>query len=235
MPTCLHKGCNKEFDLLSNADDSCQFHPGAPIFHEGYKFWSCCKKKRLSFDDFMKEPGCSFGFHDHIPKIEKENSSETNDVSEYSSVGENVSNNQVQLDKLSLSSPSVSINPSDITPKPNIISNTSNTPKTDAPYEIIDDPEDCIIEVGTNCRRKGCTSKFISKEESSSENSPNSICTFHPGQPVFHEGSKGWSCCKRKVLEFDEFLKIKGCKKGKHLFSKPQLKVSFLLYIFKLA
>jgi hypothetical protein len=36
---------------------------------------------------------------------------------------------------------------------------------------------------------------------------------------VFHEGSKGWSCCKRKVLEFDEFLKIEGCTdKKKHLF-----------------
>jgi hypothetical protein len=36
---------------------------------------------------------------------------------------------------------------------------------------------------------------------------------------VFHEGSKGWSCCKRRVLEFDEFLKIEGCAdKKKHLF-----------------
>jgi len=36
---------------------------------------------------------------------------------------------------------------------------------------------------------------------------------------VFHEGSKGWSCCKRRVLEFDEFMKIEGCKtKERHLF-----------------
>lgn len=25
-------------------------------------------------------------------------------------------------------------------------------------------------------------------------------------------------CCKRRVLEFDEFLKIEGCKQGKHCF-----------------
>lgn len=25
-------------------------------------------------------------------------------------------------------------------------------------------------------------------------------------------------CCKRRVLEFDEFLKIEGCKTGRHLF-----------------
>lgn len=30
---------------------------------------------------------------------------------------------------------------------------------------------------------------------------------------------KGWTCCSRKVLEFEEFLKIPGCKKGKHRFT----------------
>lgn len=30
---------------------------------------------------------------------------------------------------------------------------------------------------------------------------------------------KGYLCCKRRVLEFDEFLKIKGCKTGKHVFA----------------
>lgn len=44
-------------------------------------------------------------------------------------------------------------------------------------------------------------------------------CVHHPGQPIFHEGSKGWTCCKRRVLEFDEFMKIEGCKRKKrHLF-----------------
>lgn len=40
----------------------------------------------------------------------------------------------------------------------------------------------------------------------------------HTPQPVFHEGSKGYLCCKRRVLEFDEFLNIAGCKDGRHLF-----------------
>lgn len=30
-------------------------------------------------------------------------------------------------------------------------------------------------------------------------------------------------CCKRRVLEFDEFLKIEGCKKGRHLFVPKKL------------
>ena len=44
-------------------------------------------------------------------------------------------------------------------------------------------------------------------------------CVHHPGHPIFHEGSKGWSCCKKRVLDFDEFMKIEGCTtKQKHMF-----------------
>ena len=31
-------------------------------------------------------------------------------------------------------------------------------------------------------------------------------------------GSKGYSCCARRVLEFDEFLKIPPCRPARHLF-----------------
>ena len=45
------------------------------------------------------------------------------------------------------------------------------------------------------------------------------MCVFHPGAPIFHEGSKGYTCCKRRVLEFDEFMRIEGCTtKDRHLF-----------------
>jgi hypothetical protein len=33
---------------------------------------------------------------------------------------------------------------------------------------------------------------------------------------------QGYLCCKRRVLEFDEFLKIEGCKKGRHVFVPKQ-------------
>src|SRR6267378_3882210 len=29
---------------------------------------------------------------------------------------------------------------------------------------------------------------------------------------------QGYFCCKRRVLEFEEFLKIEGCAEGRHLF-----------------
>jgi hypothetical protein len=52
--------------------------------------------------------------------------------------------------------------------------------------------------------------------------------------PIFHEGSKGYTCCKRRVLEFDEycrlvdeidyrFLKIPGCTISAHRFLSPPI------------
>lgn len=35
---------------------------------------------------------------------------------------------------------------------------------------------------------------------------------------MFAPLSKGYLCCKRRVLEFDEFLKIEGCQTGRHCF-----------------
>jgi hypothetical protein len=46
-------------------------------------------------------------------------------------------------------------------------------------------------------------------------------CVHHTGTPIFHDASKGWSCCSRKVLEFDEFLAIEGCAQGQHVFVDP--------------
>ncbi len=72
----------------------------------------------------------------------------------------------------------------------------------------LNDPENAVIQEGTLCKRPGCKQSYPNTSE----------CIFHNGQPVFHEGSKGWSCCSRKVLEFDEFLKISGCQKGRHRY-----------------
>lgn len=57
-------------------------------------------------------------------------------------------------------------------------------------------------------------------------------------QAIFHEGSKGYLCCKRRVLEFDEFMKIPGCKEGKHLFvgsKKDEVSLFHAIFIFILA
>lgn len=85
------------------------------------------------------------------------------------------------------------------------------------PEESDSDDLDSPIPPNTTCKRRGCnaTSKDLDRTARHDEK-----CMHHPGQPIFHEGTKGWTCCKKRVLEFDEFLNIEGCKiKTKHLFT----------------
>lgn len=39
--------------------------------------------------------------------------------------------------------------------------------------------------------------------------------------PYFHDAYKGWSCCKKKSVDFTEFLNTKGCVVSKHSNQKP--------------
>ncbi|ORZ10570.1 HSP20-like chaperone [Absidia repens] len=154
MGKCTHQGCGKDFDEEININNACQFHSGAPVFHEGLKGWSYCKKRMDDFDEFLQ-----------IPAV-KETLKPSAPATSASSVKNGVETYGQQQQTSSAAPPTVEF--------------TKEAPPT---------------VVGTTCRRRGC----------------GSMCHYHPGAPVFHEGSKGWSCCPRKVLEFDEFLKIKGC------------------------
>uniref|UniRef100_A0A8C9NXS8 Integrin subunit beta 1 binding protein 2 n=1 Tax=Serinus canaria TaxID=9135 RepID=A0A8C9NXS8_SERCA len=50
---CYNKGCGQSFDPEHNAEDSCLYHPGVPIFHDALKGWSCCKKRTTDFSEFL--------------------------------------------------------------------------------------------------------------------------------------------------------------------------------------
>lgn len=63
MLSCQRNGCTKTFDDADNHDAACQFHPGAPVFHEGKKGWSCCKKRVVDFSEFLALPGCTWSKH----------------------------------------------------------------------------------------------------------------------------------------------------------------------------
>jgi len=61
---CVNKGCSKIYAGPQTDAETCKFHPGVPIFHEGLKYWSCCQKKKTTdFDVFMKQEGCQTGSH----------------------------------------------------------------------------------------------------------------------------------------------------------------------------
>jgi len=89
------------------------------------------------------------------------------------------------------------------------------------PTPIVEEEDDVTIpvKVGTTCRRKGCGVTFESDDKNRIGDDEGTVCNYHPAPPIFREGSKGYLCCKRRVLEFDEFLKIQGCKTGRHVFA----------------
>jgi len=73
------------------------------------------------------------------------------------------------------------------------------------------------LKVGlTQCVNKGCPKKYEGPQTDVED------CKFHPGQPIFHEGMKYWSCCTKKTTDFEVFMKQEGCTTGKHLWQKPK-------------
>jgi len=58
MP-CVRKNCKNTYDPAAT-QEKCTFCPGEPVFHEGYKYWSCCdSRKTIDFDAFLAYTGCS--------------------------------------------------------------------------------------------------------------------------------------------------------------------------------
>ncbi|XP_038829753.1 cysteine and histidine-rich domain-containing protein 1-like isoform X2 [Salvelinus namaycush] len=45
------------------SNEECKHHPGVPNFHEGVKFWSCCRRKTSDFNCFLAQEGCTTGSH----------------------------------------------------------------------------------------------------------------------------------------------------------------------------
>ncbi|KAI0547610.1 Pyruvate/Phosphoenolpyruvate kinase-like domain-containing protein [Xylaria curta] len=192
---CVHQGCGKEY---SDPEEICRYHPGPPVFHEGQKGWKCCKPRVLTFDEFLEIAPCTEGKHsttDYPPKIEKKELE--NDVAPTT---------QSLSDKLAeaVSTPSRAPLAPQATP-------TAPPP----PPESEDDEPSLEIPDGKVCRRKTCNAVYKKGQPRSDDEK----CLHHPGAPIFHEGSKGYTCCKRRVLEFDQFMKIEGCKTSpRHLF-----------------
>lgn len=209
---CTRKGCGKQFDTDVNGPEACTFHPGAPVFHEGLKGWDCCSKRVADFEDFLKISGCATGPHSDVKPEEKALGAKNKECEPLKTCSDEVESYQMKSVEDAL--------PSFTAPK--IITEEEKKKKKEEEEALelakVDDTS-VSVSVGSLCKRRGCFYKFVNDEISRNEGA-ESACYFHPGVPMFHEGSKGWTCCKRRVLEFDEFLKLKGCKNAKHIFAE---------------
>ncbi|KAI4174764.1 MAG: hypothetical protein LQ343_002135 [Gyalolechia ehrenbergii] len=199
---CVHKGCGKTF---TDPDEDCVYHPGPPVFHEGQKGWNCCKPRVLTFDEFLSIPPCTTGKHSTVDDTPAPESAAK------------------PAEPENLAPPPRPVAVSNGALGTQTIPRKSQTPQETAaatpprPPESESDDPSLEIPANKNCRRKGCNA--VSSANTASSPRVDEECVFHPGQALFHEGSKGWTCCKRRVLEFDEFMKIEGCKRKKrHMF-----------------
>ena len=154
--------------------------------------WKCCKPRVLTFDEFLAIPPCTTGKHsttDLPPTLEKKQAEPADAAPVYKPTASNSNPSRAPV----------------AAPLP------TATPPPPPPESEDDDPS-LEIPKGKTCRRKACGQQYTGERE-------GERCVFHPGAPIFHEGSKGYTCCKRRVLEFDEFMRIEGCQtKGRHLF-----------------
>lgn len=195
---CVHKGCGKTF---TDPEEKCTYHPGPPVFHEGQKGWKCCKPRFLTFDEFLSIPPCTTGNHSTVDDTPRPDHRPLSEVLE----------NVPPLPKPIATNGNVLNSRVPRAPQPT----SPAAPSPASPESDSDDPS-VPVPPNTTCRRRGCDA--ISPTEPSLSRGDQE-CVYHPGQALFHEGSKGWTCCKRRVLEFDEFMKIEGCKrKRNHLF-----------------
>lgn len=202
MVVCKRRGCGAEL-VDGKLSGPCVYHPGAPVFHEGLKSWSCCNEKNkpvMEFEQFLQLPGCATAdTHTEekqpLPEAPAKSGPATTET-------ESVSQS---LSAVTLSSPA---------PPPA----APTAPAAPEP-EARDPPTLTTVKAGTACRRAGC--KYVAESDIEARDPSAETCRYHRGTPIFHEGSKGYTCCKRRVLHFDDFLAIEPCTTAEHghLFS----------------
>jgi cysteine/histidine-rich domain-containing protein 1 len=60
---CVNNSCKTTYNGPETNSTACVHHPGVAIFHEGMKYWSCCKRKTSDFSSFLSQEGCTTGEH----------------------------------------------------------------------------------------------------------------------------------------------------------------------------
>ena len=156
----------------------------------------------LTFDEFLSIPPCTTGCHSTAVQETAEKPSIQSDI---------IIPTPGKPSATLIDTPSERISSVGVAQPPDRQAVTSVSPESES-----DEPS-LPIPPNRSCRRRGC--KAFSQPGLDPRRRAEERCRYHSGQPIFHEGSKGWTCCKRRVLEFDEFMRIEGCqRKERHLF-----------------
>lgn len=156
------------------------------------KCWSCCRDhKAFDFETFQLIKGCSSGRHSNISPA-------------------------VALGKSPSAIDSTGASPAPLAaPLKSIAAyNAANPEAASAATSAVKTlaRKSTRADDGTaRCQRKGCQKQFTV------EMNEKQACTYHKGQPIFHDAMKFWSCCpNKKCFDFDDFLAVPGCGTGFH-------------------
>nr|XP_025849104.1 cysteine and histidine-rich domain-containing protein 1 [Vulpes vulpes] len=199
--------------------DACTYHPGVPVFHDALKGWSCCKRRTTDFSDFLSIAGCTKGRHNsEKPPEPVKPEVKTTEKKELSELKPKFQEHIIQAPK-----PVEAIKrPSPDEPMTNLELKISASLKqaldklklSSGNEESKKEEDSDEIKIGTSCKNGGCTKTYQGLQ------SLEEVCVYHSGVPIFHEGMKYWSCCRRKTSDFNTFLAQEGCTTGKHMWTK---------------
>lgn len=208
---CQNRGCGKRYTDEINNSDACRFHPDPPVFRDILKVWPCCNQKSKDFSTFVNLPGCKVAPHSDVALATLPEAAHQESPPEIIIPSAPIARTY-QSD---MSEPV----PLQIIATPELEAQLSKISSSDILKENGHE-EVTVITLGTQCLNSGCGRKYTGCSDDLLS------CSYHPGNPVFHEGYKYWSCCRKKTIDFDEFLKQIGCETGRHRWTLSQNEIA---------
>ncbi|CAK9135190.1 unnamed protein product [Ilex paraguariensis] len=188
------------------------FHQG-PVFHDGMKEWSCCKKRSHDFSLFLEIPGCKTGKHTTEKPIEPPAAARAKKPISAPAPATDISTKEAcSRCRQGFFCSDHGSQAREMNPKPtDAVQVTSAEGNTDS-QEGFSAPSKKIADINQpqTCKNKGCGKTFKEKDNH------DAACNYHPGPAVFHDRMRGWKCCDVHVKEFDEFMDISPCATGWH-------------------
>uniref|UniRef100_A0A8C9NVK2 Integrin subunit beta 1 binding protein 2 n=1 Tax=Serinus canaria TaxID=9135 RepID=A0A8C9NVK2_SERCA len=206
---CYNKGCGQSFDPEHNAEDSCLYHPGVPIFHDALKGWSCCKKRTTDFSEFLSIKGCTKGFHSKEKPPEPSSQEKISEEPKAKPVKELIVQGPKSAEKM-------------LRERPRVMLGTVLCPLQGWALS------GHLCHIILCQRHRQNFPLLLSPQIYQGPESNTDVCTFHPGVPVFHEGMKYWSCCGIKTTDFSAFMEQPGCSRGCHCWTEKKDKKAVL-------
>ena len=135
----------------------------------------------------MKVPGCTMGIHSDVKPVQVKQS----DVNNYAP------------------KPIVSVTPQ---PVPAVSQQATTEQGSVQSLTAPAQAKPFLTEAGKyKCCNTGCSQEYEPEEN------VDECCSYHPGKPVFRDTKKYWTCCEKYSYEWDDFMKLETCRKGKHI------------------